>query len=218
MKIENLINQKFNKLLVLRRLPNQGKKVMWECKCDCGNLTQVLTSNLKCGRTKSCGCLRISKLVSRSTTHNQRHTKLYEVWKTMKQRCFNPNCDSYKNYGARGITIYSDWKDNFNSFYEWSISNGYQDGLTIDRIDFNGNYEPSNCRWVDRLTQANNTRTNVFIEFNNEVHTIAEWSRIYNIKQSVLSDRLRRGWSIEKSLTSPIKQKNYNLIPPLENI
>lgn len=218
MKIENLINQKFNKLLVLRRLPNQGKKVMWECKCDCGNLTQVLTSNLKCGRTKSCGCLRINKLVSRSTTHNQRHTKLYEVWKTMKQRCFNPNCDSYKNYGARGITIYSDWKDNFNSFYEWSISNGYQDGLTIDRIDFNGNYEPSNCRWVDRLTQANNTRTNVFIEFNNEVHTIAEWSRIYNIKQSVLSDRLRRGWSIEKSLTSPIKQKNYNLIPPLENI
>lgn len=207
MKIENLTNQKFNKLLVLRRLPNQGKKVMWECLCDCGNLTSVTTSNLKSGRTKSCGCLRINQIVSRSTTHNQRHTNLYEVWKTIKQRCCNPNSQAYKNYGARGISICNEWKIDFNSFYLWSMSNGYRKGLTIDRIDFNGNYEPSNCRWVDRLTQANNTRTNVFIEFNNEIHTIAEWSRIYNIKPTVLYCRLRKGWSLEKSVTEPIKHR-----------
>ena len=145
---------------------------MWECVCDCGKTTCVLTVNLTQGRTKSCGCLKNEKLIQRSTTHNQRHTKLYEVWKTLKQRCINPNSQAYKNYGGRGISVCDDWRDSFPSFYDWSMKNGYKEGLSIDRIDNNGNYCPENCRWVDKRTQANNTRTNHYLTYLGQTKTL----------------------------------------------
>lgn len=202
MKSLNLIGKKFNKLIVVDKAPKQSGKTIWKCVCDCGNTTYVMTSNLTCNRTKSCGCLKDEKLVQRSTKHNQRHTNLYEVWKSIKQRCFNVNNKSYKNYGARGITLCEDWKTNFKSFYKWSIDNGYQKGLTIDRIDNNGNYCPENCRWVDRQVQCNNTRCNKIIIFNGESKTLADWCRILNISYSCMSSRLRNGWSIERAFTT----------------
>lgn len=206
MKCLDLTNRRFNRLTALERVLNQGKKVVWKCKCDCGNITYVSTSNLTCNRTKSCGCLKDEKLIQRSTTHNQRHTKLYEVWKTMKQRCFNPNNSSYKNYGGRGIIVCDNWKNSFQSFYDWSIQNGYKTNLSIDRINNNKDYCPENCRWADRQTQSNNTRTNHYITCNNETKTLADWVRSSNLKYGCVFNRIKKGWSIDKALNTPIKK------------
>lgn len=206
MKKLNLINQKFNRLTVLERSNNSGKKVMWKCRCECGNITFVSTSNLRCNKAKSCGCLKLEEFSKRFVKHNQRNTKLYEIWKSIKNRCLNPKSLAYKNYGGRGITICQKWKDDFMEFYTWSMQNGYNENLSIDRINNDGNYEPSNCRWVDRKTQANNTRTNHFITFDNQTLTIKQWSEKLNIPYSCLFSRLKN-WSIEKALTTPIKKR-----------
>lgn len=207
MKPKDLIGKKFNRLLVIELAERKNNAIVWKCRCDCGKITNVITANLTSGRVKSCGCLKDEKLIQRSTTHNQRHTKLYEVWKSIKQRCFNPNNISYKNYGGRGITICDDWRNSFSSFYEWSIQNGYSDKYSIDRIDNNGNYEPSNCRWVTRVIQANNTRTNKYITINNVTKSLADWVRTTNLSYNCVKTRLDCGWSPEDALTLPLHKK-----------
>lgn len=201
MKSLDLKGKRFHKLLVIEKVKNQKHKTMWKCLCDCGNTTLVLTGNLNSNRVKSCGCLKNEKLVERSSIHNQRHTNLYEVWKTMKQRCFNPNNKSYKNYGARGISVCDEWKDNFTSFYEWSMANNYNKGLTIDRIDNNNNYCPENCRWVDRVIQANNTRWNKYITINNKTDTLSNWIKFYKISYDKYYRRIKKGYSEQEALT-----------------
>lgn len=201
MKCIDLSNKQFGKLRVVRKVQNQNNKTMWECKCDCGNTTFVITANLTCNRVKSCGCLRKEKTILRSTTHNQRHTNLYEVWKTMKQRCNNPNNKTYKNYGGRGISICKEWNDKFDCFYMWSIDNGYKQGLTIDRIDNNGDYCPENCRWTDRITQANNSRWNKHIIVNGKDDTLANWLRFYNLKYYKYYNRIKKGYTDQEALT-----------------
>ena len=206
MKVLDLKNQKFGKLTVIERVSNKKYKVAWKCLCDCGNETIVLTTNLTSKRILSCGCLKLEKLIERSTTHNQRHTKLYEVWKTMKQRCLNPNHKSYHNYGGRGIIVCDEWKNNYQAFYEWSMNNGYKEGLSIDRINNDGNYEPSNCRWADRITQCNNTRQNKPIEINGVSKTITQWSKDYNISANLVRSRYyTQKWDIIKALTTPVR-------------
>jgi hypothetical protein len=197
----DLTNKRFNKLLVIERVNNQNHKTMWRCLCDCGNETFVITSNLTCNRVKSCGCLKNEQLIKRSTTHNQRHTNLYEVWKTMKQRCSNPSNSSYKNYGGRGINVCDEWKNNFISFYNWSMLNGYKKGLTIDRINNNSNYCPENCRWVDRKVQANNSRWNKHITINGKDDTLANWLRFYNLKYYKYYQRVKKGLTEQQALT-----------------
>lgn len=160
--------------------------------------------NLKSNKSKSCGCLRTEKTIQRSTTHNLRHTKLYEVWKTMKQRCFNPNNKHFNKWGGRGITVCVEWKNNFQSFYEWSMNNGYKEGLSIDRINNNGNYEPSNCRWADKIVQCNNTRQNKLFEINGVKKTIHQWSLEYDISVNLVRQRIYvRKWDLLKALTTP---------------
>lgn len=201
MKLIDLTNQKFGKLLVLEKAITQNEKVMWKCLCDCGNIVFVKGVNLKNNRTKSCGCIKMEVLLKRNTKHNQRHTKLYEVWKTMKQRCYNPNNKGYKNYGGRGISICDEWKNDFMSFYNWSIENNYKEGLSIDRINVNGNYEPSNCRWTTRVVQQNNTRVNKYFTINNETKSLADWCRIYNVNYRTTYARVEKGLSIIDALT-----------------
>ncbi len=215
MKKENLLNQRFGRLVVVEELPKQKRNAFWKCKCDCGNYSSCTSGNLKSGKIVSCGCLKLEKLLQRSTTHNQRHTHLYEVWKSMKQRCYNPNLKSYKNWGARGIKICDEWLNDFQSFYDWSYANGYSTEnqkneklkLTIDRIDNNGNYEPSNCRWVNRKTQASNMRTTKLITINGETKCLAEWFRHYNLCSWTYYTRIKYGWSVEEALTKPIGSK-----------
>lgn len=135
--------------------------VLWKCLCRCGNTTIVPSNSLLLGRTTSCGCYPIELIRSRglnSATHHLRHTRLYTIWANMKQRCTNPNYPQFKDYGGRGISVCSEWANSFKRFYTWAMENGYQKHLTIDRIDNNGIYEPSNCRWVTMLVQNHNKR------------------------------------------------------------
>lgn len=208
MKPIDITNQKFGKLVAIKRTNNLNNKTAWECKCECGNTTIVSTSNLTRNKIKSCGCLKIELLTKRCTKHNQRCTALYEVWKSMKQRCYNSNNYAYHNYGLRGIKVCDNWKNSFINFYEWSINNGYKKGLTIDRINNNGNYEPSNCRWVNRVVQRNNTRFNNYITINNETKTLSEWAKEFGFKPETIRNRIvNLKWSPEKALNTPVKSK-----------
>lgn len=188
--------------------PKTGyKRKKWKVRCDCGKEYSVCGNCLKSrnGYTKSCGCIRGEK----KKTHGQSKTKLYEVWCNMKRRCNDETNSHYYLYGGKGIKICSEWEDNFQTFYEWSMLHGYKDNLTIDRIDSNGNYCPDNCRWATYLLQGNNTSRNHVLTYNGETHTMSEWARIINIDYSTLRSRLNNsGWSIEKALTTPIMIHN----------
>lgn len=130
---------------------------------------------------------------------------LYRIYYLMKGRCYNPNKPDYKWYGGRGIRVCDEWKESYLNFREWALSNGYKEGLTIDRIDSGGNYEPSNCRWVNMIVQNNNKKSIPKYEFNGEIHSISEWARIIGVKRELLRDRIiRLGWPIEKALTTPV--------------
>ena len=136
--------------------------------------------------------------------NNPRKTRLYSIYKGMKDRCRYKSNDNYNRYGGRGIRVCEEWLSDFMSFYNWALKNGYKDNLTLDRIDSNGNYEPSNCRWQTYKEQANNTRRNHFITFNNETHTLTQWAEKIGMKRSTLSNRITvKKWSIEKALTTP---------------
>ena len=130
-------------------------------------------------------------MISYAQKDNQ---KIYKVWSGIKQRCFNPNSNRYKNYGGRGISICDEWKNSFETFCKWALENGYKEGLSIDRIDHEKNYEPSNCRWTDEITQQNNRTNNTLYESEGETHTLTEWSRIKGIKPKTFCTRWRRGY------------------------
>lgn len=136
-------------------------------------------------------------------------TKLLGVWKTMVARCNYPSCHKYPSYGGRGVKVCDEWR-HFRTFEKWALENGYQEGLSIDRIDNNKGYSPNNCRWVDRYVQQNNMRSNHFVECNGERHTISEWSRIVSIHRSTIDNRLRKGWNIEQALFTPAKVYKKN--------
>lgn len=144
--------------------------------------------------------------------HNMCETPLYYVWQAIKQRCYNKNNPKYKIYGDKGICMCEEWKNDFVAFMDWALENGYNVNLTIDRIDSNGNYCPENCRWATYEQQGNNTCRNVFIEFNGKKMTISQWAHCLGIEVGTLNSRLRKGWSIEKALTTPVNlfyRRNY---------
>lgn len=139
------------------------------------------------------------------TIHRESHTRLHNIWIGIKNRCYNPRNNKYQFYGARGIQVCDDWKNDYLSFRDWARSNGYEDNLTIGRIDVNGNYCPSNCRWVDRKAQARNRSTNVFYKGK----CLAEWCEEVGISQSNLNNRLKLGWPMEKALHTPVRGHNH---------
>lgn len=140
--------------------------------------------------------------------HGLRYTRLYRIWLQMKNRCFNSKTSRYSDYGGRGITVCDEWKDDFKAFYDWSISHGYADDLTIDRIENDGDYSPDNCRWATTYEQANNSRHCHYIEYKGEVHSLSEWSRILGVSSHLLSNRINvYGWSIEKAFETPISNR-----------
>lgn len=144
--------KKYGKLTPIKIDHRKASTNYWECKCDCGKTTVVRETYLKNGHTKSCGCIRSDRMKYSNprTTHGLRGHRLNSIWRGMKTRCYNKNSLEYSNYGGRGIAVCKEWKDDFKSFYDWAMSHGYKEGLTIDRIDNNGNYEPNNCQWLTK--------------------------------------------------------------------
>ena len=159
-KLIDLSGQKFNCLEVICRAPSSSGQTRWHCLCDCGNTTIVHGTHLKRGATKSCGCLGKAKRIILGTTHNGSKDKLYRVWNSMRDRCYRITDPSYKRYGGRGIRVSEKWKISFSDFRDWATGNGYEEGLTIDRINNDGNYEAENCRWISKVEQSRNRSDN----------------------------------------------------------
>lgn len=156
---QDLSGNKYGLLTVLNeRTHDKWGKTVWKCKCECGKIAYVVARDLKNGNTRSCGCL--LKKISTESYNYKSNKRLYNIYNGIKQRCYNSNSPKYKDYGGRGITMCSQWLQSFESFCKWSLQNGYKEDLSIDRIDVNGNYEPSNCRWATIKVQNNNKRNN----------------------------------------------------------
>lgn len=175
------------------------------CKCSCGNQHVAIAGNLLSGRTRSCGCIRREN--NNHITHGKTGSLTHTRWLVMRRRCSNPKTTGYENYGGRGIKVCERWAD-YSSFL--ADMGECPPGMTIDRIDSDGNYEPENCRWATKLTQARNTRANHVLEFNGQTKCLEEWAEEYGMSSRSLMSRLRLGWSVEKALTTPIREhKQY---------
>jgi len=204
----NLTGRQFGRWLALEGdIKRKNKKrIFWRCVCDCGVERLVSTEDLMSGHSTSCGC---SNGITR-VRHGLSYHGLYCVWDGMRQRCCNPKCTAYLHYGGRGITVCAEWFNSFKTFYDWAVSNGYRKGLTIDRIDNNGNYEPVNCRWVTQKENNRNKRTNRNITIGGQTKTVVEWAELYGISYNVLRTRLRLGWYPFDAVTiKPGTIRNY---------
>lgn len=187
----SIVGKRFGRLTVIG-LDHVGKHrgTWWKCRCDCGAETVAYRGCLTSGDTTSCGCYRREHLSEYGKTHGLTRHPLYSVWSGMVQRCTNPKAQNYRRYGGRGIDVCEAWKCSFESFYNWAIENGYSTGLSIDRINNSLLYAPDNCRWVTRTAQQNNTRRNHSVTYNNETHTLAEWSRMLGVNHETLRYRV----------------------------
>ena len=192
-------------LEVLPKIKNHHQ--MFKCQCKCGTIKELDGFNVINGKTTSCGCIRNQMLKDRMTTHGQTKTRLHIIWCGIKERCYNPNSQAYSNYGGRGIKMCQEWIDDYMNFYNWSIKNGYDEILTIDRIDVNGNYEPNNCRWINTKDQSNNRRTNLKFTYNNKTQTLMQWCEEYNLDYRMILARVHNPkWedkSFEEILFTP---------------
>lgn len=208
-QLEDLSGRRFGKLVVLYRTNEQdkGRHYIWYCKCDCGKNTRATSINLKSGNTKSCGCTHSICNNSGITQHiGYSKTRIYRIWRDIKYRTTH-NCEWVNhNYSEKGIKMCAEWESNSLAFYEWAIKAGYSDGLSIDRIDNNGDYTPENCRWVDQKTQCRNKSTNRLITYNGETRPFCEWAEVLGINYATLYRRIfRLGWDIERAFTTQVK-------------
>lgn len=217
--IRDLKGQQFGKLIVIHQVERPAntrcKNIFWLCRCTCefGNSIIVPSNKLISGHTKSCGCYQ-KEMASRSnSTHMQTKTKLYSIWQAMKRRCYYTKDLRFKSYGERGIIVCEEWLHNYEAFRDWALSHGFDENLSIDRIDVNGNYTPDNCRWTSMKIQQNNKANTRFFKHNGESHTLSEWSTITGINYKVLHARMNKlNWSIEKALTEPLRSKKYKKV------
>ena len=201
MKLIDIANSRFGRLVVKSRVFREGSKsAYWLCVCDCGNETEVDGCALRDGSTRSCGCLAKDLLI----THGKTKSIEYRTWANIKARCYNKNNTCFKNYGGRGIAVCNRWKNSFEKFLS-DMGQRPSPEHSIDRIDNDGNYEPSNCRWATRTEQANNCRSNTFYELDGESLTLAQWGKKLNINDGTLRNRVYKyGWSIKRALAKVV--------------
>jgi hypothetical protein len=210
----DLTGRRFSRLVALGPVERiyvvpRGTAVKWLCKCDCGKETIVFAQCLRNKNTKSCGCLNEEKRRARldaQLTHGLSGSPEFWVWNAAKRRCHSPRDKSYKNYGARGIKMCKRWRDDFGAFIE-DMGRRPSDAHTLERLDNNKGYEPSNCAWRTVLVQANNKRNNRRLTAFGRTQTLPQWAREIGIPASALSARLERGWTIEKAITEPSQKK-----------
>lgn len=192
-KDEDFIGKSFGYWTVISSLENKSNKKSFLCRCRCGKERVVNANTLKLGTSKSCGCYHMDEMKERQTTHGQTGTRIFNIYCNIKQRCYNENNKRFHDYGGRGIRMCEEWSNSFQSFYEWSIENGYSEELTIDRKDVNGNYEPQNCRWATMIEQANNKRTNINFTFFGVTKNLKEWCNCIGENYNKMYSRYSKG-------------------------
>lgn len=206
------VGKRFGKLTVIElvKRPDRPKAAFWKCKCDCGNETIAFVGHLTHNHTTSCGCHALQRTSESHWKHGQagngkkrRSTPEYRVWHKMKQRCYDVDSNGYENYGGRGIRVCKRWLDGFQNFFD--DMGKRPEGMSIERKDNNGNYEPSNCCWATKKTQSNNRRNNIQIMFNGRTQNLKQWCDEFGVKYKMAHKRIKHyGWTPEKAFTTPI--------------
>ena len=196
-KYNDLTGKQFGRLTAIEPMQSHGKNkaLLWVCKCECGGTAIVRGTDLVNGHTMSCGCYR---RMQKAMPNGE--MRLHRIWANMKQRCGNPKSKDYPNYGGRGIAVCEEWADSFEQFFYWAMSNGYKDGLTIERKDNDGNYCPENCRWIPANRQQRNTRRNRRYIVQGKEFTLTELCRIYGQARSTVDSRLKKGMDLQTAL------------------
>lgn len=188
---------------------NKFGSCLWLCRCECGSTKVINGADLRRGDSKSCGCLNHELARERLLQHGHTNTAIYGEWARMKRRCRGNNAYDKKHYSDRGIKVCDQWVNNFSAFYDYvsKLPNYGQPGYSLDRVSNDQGYEPGNVRWASPVMQANNRSNNIVLTYNGEIHTQAEWARIVGIKYTTLQRRLLDGWSVERTLTTPVARK-----------
>lgn len=210
MKIKDISGKKFDRLTAIKMVYVKDYKAYWLFKCDCGKEITRSGVVVSSGGTKSCGCLHKEKSSlngKNNKTHGYSQTRLYDTYRQMLRRCLNPSCKDYKNYGGRGISVYKKWM-NIKTFFQWAIKSGYKDDLTIERIDVNKGYCPSNCGWVRNEVQAHNTRKVKTITYMGETNVLSYFAGKYGISVYTLIGRYNRGWNVDRMFSLPVSGRN----------
>ncbi|WP_109369034.1 hypothetical protein [Ochrobactrum soli] len=195
----DLTGQQFGRLIAIARDPT-ARPTRWSCRCECGNTKVAATNDLRQGKTKSCGCLRVEVTGGKNRTHGLRQHPLYDVWQSIKDRCLNPNNPQFKDYGGRGIKICDEWAHDGAAFIAWAEANGYRAGLIIDRENNNWGYSPENCRFVTRKTSNRNKRNTNYIDTHLGRMMLAEAVEISGLGRDTIRRRLKLGWPASKIL------------------
>ena len=205
MIVLDLTGKKYGRLYVVKRVgtSKDGQKT-YLCRCDCGNEKVVKSGNLKSGKTKSCGCFnseRIRLANKQKAKHGGCGTRLYGIWIDMRARCNVEKSINWHLYGGRGIKVCEEWQKDFSLFRDWALANGYEEGLQLDRVNNDGNYEPENCKWSTRSEQGNNRRTCKYITIGGITKTVSEWCEETGVNRCTAYNRINRGWLPEKAVT-----------------
>jgi|ERR1700748_130697 len=206
-KVINLIGQRFGRLIVIEFIGRRKGHSIFKCQCDCDGFTETTSNNLRRGHTLSCGCLSNEVLIERSITHGLSHHPLYNIWVGMRNRCYYHKHNRSKIYAGKGIIVCEEWKNDFKAFYDWAIANGWQQGLTIDRMENSGNYTPKNCRFRTPQQQSRNRTTNVNLTYKGQTMILIEWAEKYNICYGTLRKRVKNGWNPHECLFGRPKVK-----------
>jgi hypothetical protein len=205
---DDLTGQKFHRLTVLNRVPNERgyNTTRWLCRCDCGTEKVVDRTNLASGKIRSCGCFNSERRAERQLTHGLSKTKLYKVWSWMLTRCYNEKCEHYKDYGGRGIGVSDEWRSDFLNFYN-DMAPGYKPGLELDRIEVNGDYSKGNCRWATDKQNARNKRNTTYLTIDGVTKPLGDWAEISGRWYQNIHRSLRQGKSHKESVFG--KPKNH---------
>lgn len=204
----DLTGRRFGHWLVLQcDAAEVNGKIKWLCRCDCGEVKSVAGGNLRQGLTTSCGCFQKKDASERFTTHGKSKARVYRIWLTMRRRCYEPAFKGYPDYGGRGIAVCDRWRNSFENFL--ADMGEPTEGLTIDRINVNGNYEPANCRWATYLTQGRNKRNNRFINYQGKTQTLSAWAEEKGLTVTAICRRLQLGWDIARALETPVDHTTW---------
>lgn len=203
----DLTGQRFGRLTVRACVGKQNRRALWQCKCDCGTVCYINTDRLRSGNTQSCGCLKRESIAKgRNRTHGQSKTKLYHIWYSIMQRCYDEKFRFYHHYGGRGIKVCEEWHDR-DAFTAWAMENGFQDGLSIERKDVNGEYCPENCCWITKGEQQHNKRNTIYVDYHGEQKPLWWLAEQAGINRRTLLSRIEHGWDIDDAMTRPVEKK-----------